>query len=372
MGVSNDLGRIERIETIPFRIPLRSAIVFATGTLSSADHILVRVTDADGAIGQAEAIPRPMIHGETVGGVLAVYEEEIRPRFVGRDLWDLERFRQDLQTLIANETAKAAFELACYDLIGQRLGVSCHRLLGGYAPDLVVSAILGYGAPAQVADEAVAYRETHGMTAFKVKVGTDVARDIATCQQVRAAVGPDAIVYVDANHGYDVFDALRFSRAVAELDLAWIEEPCPADRPFDRARVVREGGLTVLGDESCVTPADVAREVLAGRSQAVSLKVARVGYLGGDAVRGFCDAVGVPVIMGSQGDSGIGTLTSLAYAAAHPGTTRYPAEYSYFLHLADDLLAEPLVIDNGRLQVPMQPGAGIELDEDKLRHYRIE
>jgi L-alanine-DL-glutamate epimerase-like enolase superfamily enzyme len=76
-------------------------------------------------------------------------------------------------------------------------------------------------------------------------------------------------------------------------------------------------------------------------------------------------------VIGSQGDSKIGTLTSVAYGAAHPSTCRHPGEYAYFLKLEDDLLAGDLEIVDGRLAAPDVPGNGVEIDVDKLAHYRI-
>lgn len=366
------MSTIEAIECVPFRIPLRRAVEFATGALGAAEHVLVRVRDSDGAVGTAEAIPRPMIHGETMGSVLAAVESEIAPAVVGTDLWASAQRHRRLASLIGNHTAKAAVELALHDLLGQVLGVSCWRLLGAYAPKVRLSAILGHGEPAAVADEALAHSSEHGITAFKLKTGVDVGRDIATCARVREAVGPDAFLWVDANHGYDLLDALAFDRGVRDLGLAWTEEPTPADRPLERARVVGEGALTVLADESCPTPGDVAREVLAGRCGAVSLKVGRSGYLDADRIRGLCESLGVAILAGSQGESSVGTLSCLAYAGAHESTVHHPSELSYFLKLDGSLLAEDLAVVDGHLEVPDRPGAGIVVSDEQLARFRID
>jgi L-alanine-DL-glutamate epimerase-like enolase superfamily enzyme len=135
--------------------------------------------------------------------------------------------------------------------------------------------------------------------------------------------------------------------------------------------VAREGSLTVLGDESVPGPGDVSREVLAGRCAAISLKVGRSGYLDADRIRGFCESAGVPILSGSQGESSVGTLACLAYAAAHPSTVRYPSELSYFLKLEADLLTEPLTVRDGRLAVPDRPGNGVEIDDRTLDRYRM-
>lgn len=361
---------IAEIETIPFRIPLKSAVAWGGPTLSSAEHVLIRIRDSEGAVGVAEAIPRISIHGETIGSVLAVYESEFRPRFCGRPVWDRARFWNELDSLIANHTARAAFDLALCDLLCRRLAISCHGWLGGYAPAHAVTSVLGFGSPDEIQTECRALRDEHGIRSFKLKAGHHLENDVDTIARVRADQ-PDALIYADANHGFDQLEALEFGRRVRDLGLAWVEEPVPADQVLGRQRVAESGLLNVFGDESCTTPGEVGREILSGRTHLVSMKIARTGYLGSDQIRGFCETVGAPIVIGSQGDSGIGTLTSLAYGAAHRSTTHYPGEYAWFLRLTDDLVAEPPRIQGGLLEVPAGPGNGVVIDEAKLDHYRI-
>lgn len=361
---------IESIETVPFRIPMKGAVAWGGPTLSSAEHVLIRIRDSEGAVGTAEAIPRISIYGETIGSVLAVYESELRPRFCGRPVWERERFWNELDLVIGNHTAKGAFDLALADLLCRRLGVSCHRWLGGYANEHAVTSVLGFGTPDQITAECRQLRDEHGVKSFKLKAGHDLENDVATIASVRRDQ-PDALIYVDANHGFDQLEALEFGRRVRDLGVAWVEEPTPAEQVLGRERVAASGLLNVFGDESCTTPGEVGREVLAKRTHLISMKIARTGYLGSDQIRGFCETVGTPIVIGSQGDSGIGTLTSLAYAAAHRSTTKYPGEYAWFLRLTDDLLSEPLRIEGGVLKLRDLPGNGVEIDEAKLERYRV-
>src|SRR5262249_19661596 len=163
----------------------------------------------------------------------------------------------------------------------------------------------GFGPPDEVTDACAQLRDNHGIKSFKVKVGQGLDRDIAVLRSLRREQ-PDARISVDANGAYDLVEARRLVRALAELDIAWIEEPLSADRPLGRVRIA--ASAEILGDESCSTPGEVAREVLAGRSHLVSLKPARTGYLLSDRIRGFCESSGVPLVVGTQGESGIGTL----------------------------------------------------------------
>jgi L-alanine-DL-glutamate epimerase-like enolase superfamily enzyme len=360
---------IDRVETIPFSIPYGQALGTAIGTTLAADHVLVRVTDNDGVVGVAEAIPRPAIHGESVGTVMAVYEDVIRRQVLQRSIWDRERIHGDLEAvLVGNLAAKSAFDMALYDLLGRRLGVSCHVLLGGYSDSVAVTGHLTLGDIDPLVARAVEQNETYGISAFKVKVGLQLDRDIALLTRLRATL-PTAMIRADANHAYTELEATRFVEATADLGLAWFEEPTSGDQVIGRERLAQLPAMHILADESTTSPATVAKEVLAGRAHAISIKVPRSGYTESDRIRIFCEMTGTEVLIGTQGETGLGTLTSLAYAAAHESTSRNPTELSTFYDLKDDLLVEPLEVKDGRIFVPTLPGNGARLDEEKLRHY---
>ncbi|MFI5610719.1 mandelate racemase/muconate lactonizing enzyme family protein [Amycolatopsis sp. NPDC051903] len=364
-------SKISSIDVIPFRIPLKHEVKFATGRLTHAEHLLVRVRTADGAVGLAEAIPRPMIYGETGVSIAHVIDSMIAPAAQSLDLLETEELAHRLRHLAGNPTARGAVELAMFDALGKTLGVSCHELLGGYAPQARVTAILGAGTIDEVVAETAAVRADHGITSYKVKVGLDLDRDVRLVTQLREQ-HPDALIYVDANHGYSAADATTFLDATKETRLAWIEEPCPAEDVLGRADVVAKSAVPVLGDESCTTPREVATEILARRCTMISIKLARTGIRASTRIREFCAAVGAQAIAGSQGDSAIGTYTSAAFAAANPVTAEHPAELAYLLNLDGDLVTSPPEIRDGVLRIPDGPGFGFAIDEDALARFRTD
>jgi L-Ala-D/L-Glu epimerase len=363
---------IARLEAVPVRLRITTPVENAGGRTLATEQVIVRVYDSEEASGVGEAVARPYIYGETLASIIALYRDELPALVVGRSIWDRERIRQLLDgAFVHNHSAKAALDMALADLACRRLGVSCHDFLGGWTDGQEVTQLIGYGAPKQVAAECAALRERHGIRSFKVKVGQGLETDLAVLQLLRREQ-PGALVYIDANRAYDSVGALELIRAVADLGIAWVEEPSSADAPLGRHRVAEVGGLDVLGDESSTTPGEVAREVLAGRSHLVSLKPARTGYLWSDRIRGFCESVGAPIVVGSQGESGVGTLANLSYTTAHESTSRRPGELAFFLNLEDDLLTEPLQVADGRLCVRAGPGNGVELDKAKLGLYRLD
>ncbi len=362
---------IARVEAIPVRLPIVTVVERSGGVTLTTEQAIVRVTDSDGVTGIAEATARPYIYGETIVSIMHLYGELIPGLVVGRSIWDRERIGTLLDgAVVHNHCAKAALDMALGDLAARKLGVGSNELFGGWTDRQEVTQLIGIGSPEVVSDSCRKLRDEHGIKSFKVKVGQGINRDLAVLRRLRADQ-PDALVYIDANHAYGVVDALRLLQSVADLEIAWIEEPVSADEPLGRLRAA-SSGFQILGDESCTTPGEVAREVLAGRSHMVSLKLARTGYARSERIRGFCESCGIALVVGSQGETGIGTLANLVYSTAHASTSKHPGELAFFLNLEDDLLAEPLRVVDGFLQIRSGPGNGVELDEDKLRHYRID
>jgi len=234
-----------------------------------------------------------------------------------------------------------------------------------------VSHMLGFDAPAAMVEEARRVREGFGITTFKVKVGRrPVDLDVDVVRALREAFGDTIELYVDGNRGWTPSEAARALRAMRDLDLTLAEELCPADDVLGRRWLVRQTDIPFVADESATRPGEVTRELLDGGATAISIKTARTGFTGSQRVLHLCEGLGVEVVMGNQIDGQIGTACSLAFGAAHRHTAARAGELSNFLDMSDDLLTDPLHITDGTLAVRPGPGLGLDIDEDKLAHYR--
>jgi L-alanine-DL-glutamate epimerase-like enolase superfamily enzyme len=116
----------------------------------------------------------------------------------------------------------------------------------------------------------------------------------------------------------------------------------------------------------------VTRELLGGAATGISIKTSRTGFTTSQRLVGLCEGLGVDVVIGNQIDGQIGSLCAAAFGAAYPLTSVRAAELSNFLDMTDDLLTERLEIRHGALEVRQGAGLGIEIDEDKLTHYRLD
>ena len=364
--------KIERIEAIPYAIPYTHPLKFASGEVTTADHVLLRVHTDTGLVGVADAPPRPYTYGETQASIVAIVEQVFAPQVTGMDVLDRGKIHAVLNRTIHNQVAKGALDIALWDLMGKAMETPVHKLLGGYTDHMRVSHMLGFRPAQELLDEALRFGEDYGITTFKLKVGRrPLGLDIEACHVLREGLGEDVDIYLDANRGWTANEALEVLRRTEGLGLSLLEEPCDAKEAMSRRRLVEKSPIPVVGDESVPTAGDVSRELLSGGCNAICIKTARSGFTEAQQILGLCTGLGVDVTMGNQIDTQIGSLATVTFGAAHEATSRRAGELSNFLDMADDLLAEPIRIENGTISVRDLPGVGAAIDEGKLAKYRL-
>lgn len=363
--------KIQLIEAIPYSIPYSRPLAFASGYVSDAEHVLIRIHTDQGVTGVADLPPRPYTYGETQQSAIAVIEQIFSPAILGLDPLERGKIHQILHRTVHNQTAKGAIDIALWDIIGKTHGISVSHLLGGYTDRMTVSHMLGFKPASELLEEALGVRAQYGIRTFKLKVGRrPLSLDVEACHVLREGLGPDAEIYLDANRGWTANEALDVLRRTDGLGLSLLEEPCDAKEAMSRRRLVKHSPIPVVGDESVPTAGDVSRELLSGGCNAISIKTARSGFTEAQQILGLCTGLGVDVVMGNQIDSQVGTLATVTFGAAHEATSRRAGELSNFLDMTDDLLAEPISIIDGTIQVRDVPGVGAHIDDERLERYR--
>jgi len=195
--------KITKVEAIPFAIPYRKPLRFASGEVAAAEHVLVRVHTDEGLVGTAEAPPRPYTYGETQASILAIIRTVFAPQVTGLSPLEREQLRARLDRTVGNPTAKAAIDMAVWDVIGQSAGLPVTELLGGYGNRMRVAHMVGFAEPAEMVAEAGRVGELYGITTFKVKVGRrPIDLDVAACRALRESLGSQAELYIDGNRGW--------------------------------------------------------------------------------------------------------------------------------------------------------------------------
>ncbi len=256
--------RIASVEVVPYALPFRAPYVTARGRLEQREMALLRLRSEDGLTGLGEAVPLSLRGGATLAQVVGELEL----------LGELDELSEvGLRGGVANLSAPArcAALTALLDLRGRRAVAEGHGSAGGGEP-VRCNATLVAGEPAAVAEDAIIWAAA-GFTSFKLKLGT--GEDAGQVRAVRAAVGPEARIRVDANAAWDVATAKRTLAELEELDVELAEQPVATLE--ETAEVASATAIPIAADESLTSRADAVGAVSLGACDLASVKLSKVG-----------------------------------------------------------------------------------------------
>jgi L-Ala-D/L-Glu epimerase len=193
-----------------------------------------------------------------------------------------------------------------------------------------------------------------------MKVGTDASTDVQRVASVRAAVGPDIAIRLDANQGWSREEAVSVIRAleVADLGVEFVEQPVVADDVEGLAWVRSRVGLPVMADESCYGVHDLERIIRLGAADLVNVKLAKCGSLTvGRALLRRAEEAGLGTIVGSMMETHIGVGAAAALVAAHPTTETPDLDAAWWSHASPVLGG--ITYSGNEIRMPSEPGSGI-------------
>jgi D-galactarolactone cycloisomerase len=372
--------KIERVLTHILEHRLEVPFESASMRFDRRQHVLVEIVCDDGTVGWGECLGPAFPNAAVV--------KAYAPALVGLDPIDTEVIFQRLYNLLRDQgqrgltvTALSGIDVALWDIKGKRFGVSVSRLLGGRVRETVRAYATGSfrrDGVDRVEDNAAecARHIADGFHAVKIKIGWDVKEDLRVIAAVREAIGPDARLMIDANHGYSVGEAIRLGQAAAEYDVDWFEEPVLPEQ-LAAYREVRAGQpIPVAGGETwhgrfgfrepletgCV---DIAQPDLCGVGGFTEMRrVADLAALHGVRV--------VPHVWGTA----VQIAASLQFVAAllPDPPRRDPLPPVFELDRTPNpfrqaIATVPFEHDGGDLRIPDRPGIGVEIDRDVLAAY---
>jgi L-alanine-DL-glutamate epimerase-like enolase superfamily enzyme len=368
--------KIKAIEPVAVSLPMKKPVQMAGETVVRADNMLVRIEFDDGVVGWGEAASAPTMTGETVASMVTAVNH-MAPGLVGRSADDFAGLSAAMNArMYGNSGAKAAIEIALLDALGRATGRPVYALLGKKERSRIpVLAVIGSEDTEADMREAQA-RWAAGYRAFKIKVGlgtpqADAERTRSICVALKSN-GDRCVVSSDANQGYDVEAALQYVRGLADCGLDFFEQPVEAHDLDGMARIAAATRVPIGADEGIHSSDDIAQHHERKAARGVSLKAIKLGGLRAllDAGR-LCDRLGMQVnISCKTGESSVASAAALHAAAVTPAiawalTVTSPG-------LADDVVVEPLAIDNGHVELPERPGLGVEVDERRVRRGQQE
>jgi L-alanine-DL-glutamate epimerase-like enolase superfamily enzyme len=327
--------------------------------VAARPHVMVRLTDDEGRVGYGEASPLPAFTGETAESILVQLRGQFLPALIGKSAFDTGPIHQELDRLPHNSSAKAAIDIALYDLMGKTVGLPAVALLGGAVrPDVPVTYPLGIDPVKETVATAVQAVE-HGIRTLKMKIGWNPDADVERVRAVRQEVGPDVAIRIDANQGYDVPTATRIVSRLAEVGIEYVEQPV-ADWDFEGLAAVRRlTGVKVMADESLHTLRDAERLIQLGSADILAIKLIKTsGLTQARSIVALAAANRVEIVVISPFETQFGAAAGLALALAAP--TAYRAHELRVFDSQPDLGTTGIRYERGRIIPSQAPGLGVD------------
>ena len=348
--------RIGRI-SVPLRVPFKTAL----RSVDSVEDVIVEIHTDTGAVGYGEAPPTGVITGDTTGSIIGAIRDHIAKTIIGRDVDEFEDLMVALNACIQkNTSAKAAVDMALWDLYGQLYGIPVYKLMGGARKSIVTDITISVNDPDEMVRDAQNAIQ-RGYDCLKVKVGKEPEKDIARLSAIRAAVPKETLIRIDANQGWTPKEAVRILNGMQErgLDLEFVEQPVKA-HDFEGLKYVTERSyVPVLADESVFSPQDALTIMQMGAADLVNIKLMKCGGLyNALKIASAAEVYGVECMIGCMLEAKISVNAAVELACAKKIITKIDLDGPVLC--SEDHILGGAVFDEKNITVSDAPGMGIQ------------
>ncbi len=354
------LGRI----SVPLRTPFKTAL----RTVNRVEDVIVELHTDTGAVGYGEAPPTGAVTGHTTGAILGAIQDHIAGAILGREVDAFEPLLQAVQgAVVGNSSAKAAVDMALWDLYGQLYRIPVYKLLGGGRRQLVTDITISVNDPQTMADDAVKAVE-RGYDCLKMKVGVDPALDTQRLRAVRQAVGPDTVIRIDANQAWTPKQAVAILNQMQEqgLMIELVEQPVKAHDLEGLRYVTQHSYVPVLADEAVFSPEDAMTILQTRAADLLNIKLMKCGGLyNALKIASAAEVYGVECMIGCMLEAKISVNAAVHLACAKSIITKIDLDGPVLC--SEDPIFGGAVFDERRITVSDGPGLGIlGIQEDRL------
>ncbi|MDF2589928.1 MAG: L-alanine-DL-glutamate epimerase [Anaerocolumna sp.] len=352
---------IKDIEIGEIFIPLARPFKTALRTVENVEDIAIKIiTDTD-LVGFGEAPPTAVITGDTKGSIITAIRDFIKPALIGMEIDNLDGIFRKLNTCITkNTSAKAAVDMAIYDLYAKQYNAPLYKLLGGNKKEVETDITISVNPiPEMVADSMDAI--SNGYKILKVKVGKEGLKDVERIASIRQAIGPNIKIRVDANQGWNAKQSVQIITAMEDkgLDIELVEQPVPAHDFKGMQYVTSRVATPILADESVFSAEDAIHLIEERAADLINIKLMKTGGIY-NALK-ICDIAeiyGVECMIGCMLEGKLSVSAAAHLAAAKSIITKADLD-GPSLCKVDPFLGGPYYNQN-IIQMNDKPGIGIE------------
>ena len=352
--------KITDIKIGEISVPLKTPFKTALRTVDSVEDIIVEIHTDSGQIGFGEAPPTGVITGDTKGAIVGALKDHIIKSLVGMDIENFEEIKLRLNScIVGNHSAKAAVDIALYDLYGQLYHAPLYKMLGGYQKQIITDITISVNSPREMAEDSVDAIK-RGFKTLKIKVGKDAAMDLERMKAIRKAVGYDVDLRIDANQGWSPKEAVKVLTDMedAGLNIEFVEQPVKAHDIEGMKFVTDHVAIPVLADESVFSPQDALSILQQHAADFINIKLMKTGGLyNALKICSIAEVYGVECMIGCMLEAKVSVNAAVHLAAAKSIITKIDLDGPVLC--SEDPVVGGSVFDNDRITPSDTPGLGV-------------
>lgn len=353
-----------KISSIHFgmlKVPLKTPFKTAMRTVSEIEDVVIIVETDTGQKGYGSAPATAVITGDTHGSIIEAISKVIGPALIGQDIADLNRLTGIIQTaIVRNFSAKAALEMAVYDLYGQLYRAPLYKLLGGGENVITTDITISVDYIDKMVEDTLTAIDL-GFETLKIKVGKDPALDIERIKAIYAAINGRALIRLDANQGWTPKQTVSVLRALENsgVQLELVEQPVRGDDIEGMKYVTDRIQTPVMADESSFGPKEAYELIRTRAADIINIKLMKTGGISNAIkIADIAGIYGVKCMIGCMLESSIGVA-----AAAHIAVAKSDVITMIDLDTPSLGLYDPVTsgvkFDGAEITVTDEPGLGI-------------
>jgi len=350
---------------------LKRPLKIAKMLREKSSNTIVKIETDEGIEGYGEATFAHFFAGETQDSAKSTIDKFFAPVLIGKDPTNILQLVDEMSRIISgNPFAKAAVEMALWDIKGKALGIPVYNLLGGFRrKSIPVAHSISSGTISEMVEQGLEHIR-QGFRTLKIYCGRETPEsDLEKIRQIRKEVGEKINLYIELNQRWSFKTTLALLAELEQLGILFLEQPI-SGHLYNEMRILRErSSIPIALDESVFTPEDVVRAKQEGVADIVNIYVLKSGgILNAKKALDISEAMGLDSFVGSLNELGISTMAG-AHLSATISNLIYPCYLVGPMLYEEDILIEPVNIRDGMFHLSDQPGLGIHVDKKQLQKF---
>ena len=352
--------KITAIETGLIFMKLKKPFKTALREISTAESVIIKVLTDTGEIGYGGAAPTAVITGDINESIIGVIENYIKPKLIGMSIDELEIIMRNIQSAaVHNFSAKAAVDMAVYDLFGKKYNIPLYKYFGGARKEIETDITISVNSPEEMAEDAVNYVK-EGYSTLKTKVGVNAKLDICRVKAIRDAIGYEAKIRLDANQGWTPKEAIKTIIQMEDmgLDIELVEQPVKA-YDIEGLKYVTDNVKTpIMADEALFSPYDCFKLLKDRAVDILNIKLMKCGGLyNAQKINAMAESCGVECMVGCMIESKAGIAAAAHFAGGKLNITK--ADLDAVALFEEDPILGGVELKGNKLIISDERGLGI-------------